>query len=149
MKVSTTQTILIVEDSEDDYEYTEQALREANLKNPIHRCVDGQDALDYLSHLKHEENKERRSFPGIILLDLNMPGIDGREVLRTVKGDDKLKRIPVIVLTTSSDEWDISECYKEGANTYIQKPVNIDNFLAAIRRLKEYWFEIAILPKVE
>jgi len=141
-KITSGQTIMVVEDSDDDYEYTEQALRESNLTNPIHRCMDGQDALDTLY-----SNSKDNTKPGIILLDLNMPKIDGRTVLKKIKEDENLKEIPVIVLTTSSDEIDIDGCYKDGANTYIQKPVDINNFLDAIKRLKEYWFEIAILPK--
>ncbi|MCL4171087.1 UNVERIFIED_CONTAM: hypothetical protein GTU68_015437 [Idotea baltica] len=76
-----------------------------------------------------------------------MPGIDGRKVLSKIKTDPNLKDIPVVILTTSSDEHDIDECYKLGANTYIKKPVDLENFMQAIKRLKEYWFEIAILPK--
>jgi len=140
------QTILIVEDSDDDYEYTEEALRESNLKNPLFRVENGQEALDYL-YQTGEFNAQNAPRPGIILLDLNMPGIDGREVLKRLKSDADLKEIPTVVLTTSADEKDIEACYKDGANTYIQKPVNLDGFFAAIKRLREYWFEIAILPK--
>ncbi len=144
--ISNSQTILIVEDSDDDYETTQMALKESNLANPLARCEDGQEALDYLYHDgSYASVKPPR--PGIILLDLNMPGLDGRKVLEKIKLDDTLKEIPVVVLTTSSDERDIDACYKIGANTYIQKPVDLENFMAAIKRLKEYWFEIAILPK--
>lgn len=145
-KISEGQVILIVEDSDDDYEYTEQAFRESRLKNPIRRCEDGQQALDYL-YQKGNYNRDNAPRPGIVLLDLNMPGIDGREVLRRVKSDDHLTDIPVVVLTTSLDSQDIDASYKEGANTYIQKPVDMDSLFSAIKRLKEYWFEIAILPK--
>jgi CheY-like chemotaxis protein len=138
------QTILIVEDSDDDYETTEIALRESNLKNPLVRCENGEQALDYLYKRGNHIEAKR---PGIILLDLNMPGIGGRDVLRQIKSDKTIKDIPVVVLTTSSDERDIDECYAMGANTYIQKPVDLENFMAAIKRMKEYWFEIAILPK--
>ena len=134
------QTILIVEDSPDDFEVAERALRESNLMNPIHHCLDGDSALEYMYDTSSPK-------PGIVLLDLNMPGTDGREVLNKLKNDPDFCEIPVIILTTSSDERDIEDCYKIGANTYIQKPVDLDNFFAAIKRLKEYWFEIAILPK--
>lgn len=142
------QTILIVDDSDDDYETTIIALEETNLANPLARCENGQDAIDYLFK-QGEYIDDKTTKPGIILLDLNMPGIDGRKVLNKIKNDDNLKDIPVVILTTSSDERDIEECYKMGANTYVQKPVNLDNFMSAIKRLKEYWFEIAILPKAE
>lgn len=137
--------VLIVEDSDDDFMFTERALKETNFKNPIVRCVDGQDALDYIfTRGKYDEN---RVLPGLILLDLNMPGIGGEEVLSEVKGSEELKYIPVIVLTTSADEQDIDGCYKKGANTYIQKPVDLDKLFQAVKHMKEYWFEIAVLPK--
>ena len=145
--ISASQIIMIVEDSDDDYETTELALKESNLANPLVRCEDGQQALDYL-YAEGEYAQQSPPKPGIILLDLNMPGIDGRKVLNKIKQDAQLKEIPVVVLTTSADERDIDDCYKIGANTYIQKPVNLDGFIQAIKRLKEYWFEIAILPKV-
>ncbi|MFK7974887.1 MAG: response regulator [Halioglobus sp.] len=145
--VSKSQPILIVEDSDDDYEATDRALRHSgNLLNPLLRCRNGQEALDFVYRQGHY-NAENAPRPGLILLDLNMPGIDGREVLIRLKSDAELKDIPVIVLTTSSDERDIEECYKDGANTYITKPVELDGFFKAIERLKEYWLEIAILPK--
>ena len=145
--ISASQTVLIVEDSDDDYEMTEMALRESNLANPLARCENGQDALDYL-YREGDYADSSPPRPGVILLDLNMPGVDGRRVLEKIKSDDALKDIPVVVLTTSSDGRDIDDCYKIGANTYIQKPVDLENFMQAIRRLKEYWFEIAILPKM-
>ena len=85
--------------------------------------------------------------PGIILLDLNLPGTDGREVLAEIKGDPSLKTIPVIVLTTSTDEIDIERCYQAGANSYVHKPVGLDGFMTALQRLKDYWFEIVVFPK--
>jgi len=133
------QTILIVEDSEDDYEATMRAFKRTNLKNPIQRAASGEEAL---SKLRGGESR-----PGLILLDLNMPGLDGRRILAILKSDQVLRKIPVVVLTTSSDERDIEECYALGANTYIQKPVDLDGLFAAVQRLKEYWFEIALLPK--
>jgi len=138
-----TQSILIVEDSEDDYEATIRAFKKTNLHNPVHWCKSGQEALDFL------KAAGENSMPGLILLDLNMPGMDGRKTLELIKQDVKLKWIPVIVLTTSGDERDIDACYQIGANTYVQKPVNFDGLIEAIKRLKEYWFEIALLPKEE
>ena len=133
------QTILIVEDSEDDYEATIRAFKRTNLKNPIRRAASGTEALSIL--------REGDAHPGLILLDLNMPGIDGRRILAIIKSDPFMRKIPVVVLTTSSDERDVEECYALGANTYIQKPVDLDGLFAAIHRLKEYWFEIALLPR--
>lgn len=144
--VSKSQLILIVENSDDDYEATERAMRRSgNLLNPIFRCRSGQDALDFL-YQQGDYTPATAPRPGLILLDLNMPGVDGRDVLIQVKNDEDLKNIPVIVLTTSSSERDIEACYKDGANTYITKPVELDGFFKAIERLKQYWLEIAILP---
>lgn len=134
------QPILVVEDSEDDFEATRRAFTHANLRNPIAHAASGDAALEYLQ--SHTENP-----PGIILLDLNMPGMDGRKTLEIIKQLPHLKRIPIVVLTTSDDERDIHACYQLGANTYIQKPVDFEGLINAIKHLKEYWFEIALLPK--
>ena len=147
-KIEDHQLILIVEDSDDDYEATIRAFKKSgNLKNPLHRCEDGEDAIAYLEQTGPYENDSSVRRPGIILMDLNMPGTDGRTALKQIKGNSLLKDIPVVVLTTSNDPLDIEACYKGGANTYIQKPVNLDGFFRAIKQLREYWFEIAILPK--
>jgi two-component system, response regulator len=139
-KLPESQPILIVEDSPDDFEATKRAFAKANLRNVIQRAESGEEALKYL---RVESNPK----PGIILLDLNMPGLDGRKTLEIIKQSQDLKTIPVVVLTTSNDERDVQACYALGANTYIQKPVDFDGLIAAIKRLKEYWFEIALLPK--
>jgi two-component system response regulator len=143
------QPILLIEDSPEDYEATLRAFRRSGLKNPIHRCEDGEEALDYLFRRGRYADPASSPCPGVVLLDLNLPGTDGREVLAAIKGDERLKEIPVVVLTTSSDERDINACYRAGANSYIQKPVDIDGFVKAIERLNGYWFEVVILPKVE
>ena len=146
--VTAAQTILVVDDSDDDYDATVRALTKgANLKNPIHRCEDGRDALNYLRQRGRYACSGIAPRPGIILLDLNMPGIDGRSVLDEIKHDDDLKSIPTIIMTNSDDERDIDACYHMGANTYIRKPLNLSSFFEAMARLKEYWFEIAVLPK--
>jgi two-component system response regulator len=135
-----TQPILIVEDSDDDFEATKRAFTKANLRNPIDHAYSGEEALAYLK-------SSTQLKPGIILLDLNMPGMDGRRTLDIIKQDKNLKKIPVVILTTSDDERDVKACYELGANTYIQKPVDFDGLISAIKQLKEYWFEIALLPK--
>lgn len=138
---------MIVEDSPVDYETTMRAFSKAGLANPVIHCQDGDQALDFLyGRGEFAQGRDSRR-PGIILLDLNLPGTDGREVLQEIKQDPELKRIPVIVLTTSSDERDIERCYADGANSYIAKPVELANFIEAIQRLKDYWFEIVVLPK--
>ena len=142
------QPILLVEDSPEDFETTERAFRKSGLRNPIFRCSDGDDALDYLHRRGAYADPEKSPRPGVILLDLNLPGTDGREVLSEIKADPALKQIPVVVLTTSRDERDVDACYKAGASSYIQKPVDLDGFIKAIERLNGYWFEVVILPKV-
>lgn len=147
-QVGETQTILIVDDSDDDYDATMRALQKHdNLKNPLYRCEDGRAALDYLFQRNGYAAAGAAPRPGLILLDLNMPGIDGRKVLAEIKGHSSLRSIPVVVMTHSEDDRDIKSCYEMGANTYIKKPLNWTGFFEAMQRLKEYWFEIAILPR--
>jgi two-component system response regulator len=149
MTVTKRQTILIVEDSPEDYEATVRAFRKAGLANSIHRCENGDEALDYLLRRGIYADPEKSPRPGIILLDLNLPGLDGREVLTVIKKDSDLKKIPTVVLTTSMDERDIEDCYVNGANSYIHKPVDLNGLMIAIQRLRDYWFEIVVLPKEE
>ena len=143
---SPNQPILLVEDSPEDFETTERAFRKSGLKNPIIRCSDGDEALELLFRRGRFADAPR---PGVILLDLNLPGTDGRDVLAEIKADPALKQIPVIVLTTSSDDRDVEACYKAGASSYIQKPVDLDGFMQAIERLNDYWFEVVILPRAQ
>jgi CheY-like chemotaxis protein len=141
------QAVLLVEDSPEDFEATVRALRRSGLANPIYRCEDGDQALDFLYHRGRFADPAAAPRPGLILLDLNLPGTDGREVLETIKADEALRPIPVVVLTTSTDERDVERCYRAGANSYIKKPVDLDGFLRAVQRLTEFWFEVVILPR--
>ena len=138
--------ILMVEDSPEDFVTATRAFKQASLANPIYRCEDGDDALDFLYHRGAYTDVEEAPRPNVILLDLNLPGTDGREVLATLKQDENLKRIPVIILTTSTDPTDIRACYDAGANSYLQKPVDFAGFVEAIQRLKGYWLELSVLP---
>ena len=142
------QPILLVEDSPEDFEATVRAFKKSGLRNPIVRCEDGDSALDYLFRRGQWADPESSPRPGVILLDLNLPGTDGREVLQEIKKHDQLRHIPIIVLTTSNDERDVDACYQAGANSYVQKPVDMDGFIRAIERLNGYWFEVVVLPKV-
>ena len=139
--------ILLVEDSPEDFEATVRAFNRSGLRNPIVRCEDGDTALDYLHRRGRYASPDQAPRPGVILLDLNLPGTDGREVLQEIKGNEELRQIPVIVLTTSTDDRDVNACYQAGANSYIQKPVDMDGFIRAIERLNGYWFEVVVLPK--
>lgn len=138
--------ILLVDDNDDDCEATLRSLKKNHVVNPVHRCSNGQDALDYLYGQGKYASQGACIRPDLILLDLNMPGIDGRQVLSQLKKDENLRSIPVVVLTTSADVKDVDQCYNIGASTYIQKPVSFDGLTEAIRAMKDYWFGVAILP---
>ena len=141
------QPILLIEDNPEDFQAILRAFAKAGLANPIIRCEDGDDALEYLFGRGRYAPPANTPRPGIILLDLNLPGTDGYEVLVSLKKSSRLKKIPVIVLTTSCAENDIEQCYQAGASSYICKPVDLGGLMRAIQGLKEYWFEIAVFPK--
>ena len=141
------QLILIIEDNDDDFIATMRAFKKSNLINPVQRCTNGDQALDYLLQLGEFSAPGKAPRPNIILLDLNLPGTDGRSLLETIKLAPDLQKIPVIVLTTSHAEQDIEQCYAAGANSYVQKPVDFERFVKAIVQLSEYWLEVSILPK--
>ncbi|MEZ0225465.1 MAG: response regulator [Alphaproteobacteria bacterium] len=132
--------VLVVEDSLDDFEATQRAFRKAGLDKKIEHLNSGEEALRYL-------RTPGNSWPSLILLDLNMPGMGGRKTLEFIKKDDSLKDIPVVVLTTSNYDADVRMCYALGANTYVQKPVDFDALSASIRCIKEYWLDTALLPE--
>ena len=142
------QIIMVVEDSDDDYEATERGLlRDGRLVNQLIRFETGEAALDHLLCAADDGCADTNLVPGVILLDLNLPGKGGAEFLANIKKIPKLCRIPVVVLTTSGDPRDIQRCYDLGANTYIQKPVDLDRFFAAVGQLRDYWIDLAILPE--
>lgn len=147
MAANEKQLILIVEDNDDDYMATMRAFKKANFANPIRRCTTGDQALDYLGQRGEFAAPGAAPRPSIILLDLNLPGTDGRDVLRIIKADKNLLMIPVIVLTTSHADQDIEQCYAAGSNSYVQKPVDFEGFVLAIARLSDYWLNVSILPK--
>ncbi|OFX83805.1 MAG: two-component system response regulator [Bacteroidetes bacterium GWF2_33_16] len=138
--------ILLVEDNQMDVVLTLDAFREAKLKNKIHVAHNGQEALDYLYGRDKYANREEFPLPALILLDLKMPGVDGFEVLRQVKSTEKLKRIPVIILTSSREEGDRALSYDIGANSYLLKPVSFDGFTDVVRKIDDYWFSLNINP---
>ncbi|HEX6053672.1 MAG TPA: response regulator [Gemmatimonadaceae bacterium] len=139
-------TILMADDDADDRMMAEDAMRESRLGNSF-RCVeDGQELMDYLTRTgKYAEAHPPR--PGLILLDLNMPRKDGRQALREIKSDPELRRIPVVVLTTSKAEEDVLRSYDLGANSFITKPVTFDRLVEIVRTLGNYWFKIVELPE--
>lgn len=135
--------ILLVEDNPGDVDLTLEALEDAKMRNNVSVARDGQEALDFL---RRKEGFEDTPRPDLILLDLNLPRKDGREVLATIKEDPDLKRIPVVVLTTSTDEKDVLEAYEHRANAYIVKPVDFGQFFKAVRSLEDFWLTVVKLP---
>lgn len=138
--------ILLVEDSPEDRMATMRAMKKVGVTAEVVACTDGDDALDFLTNGGKYVGHPARGLPSIVLLDLNMPGTDGREVLATMKSDPALKSIPVIVLTTSGDARDIQGSYLAGASSYVTKPVDQAAFVDTIRKLKEWWLETIVLP---
>jgi CheY-like chemotaxis protein len=136
--------VLLVEDSPSDAAMTVAALREGRIANNMRVVGDGDIAL---AVLRNEPPFEDAARPDVILLDLNLPRKDGREVLAEIKADEDLKRIPVIVLTTSTAFADISRSYDLHANAYVTKPVGLDGFFSAIRGIEEFWFSVVRLPE--
>lgn len=141
-----TQPLLVIEDSDEDFEAFGRMMRKSCVGNPIYRCIDGDDALDFLYHTGEYVDSARAPRPAIILLDLNLPGTDGREVLEQIKKDEELKTIPVVVFTTSSNPKDIEVCYRYGVNGYIVKPIDIKKLMKTLQVFIDYWFEFVILP---
>ena len=135
--------ILLIEDNEGDVRLTIEALKEGNVPNNMTVAKDGETAMAILGRQGEFATASR---PDIILLDLNLPRKDGREVLEDIKVDDSLKVIPVVVLTTSRDEYDVVKSYKLHANCYVVKPVDLDRFLDVVKTIEEFWFTIVVLP---
>jgi CheY-like chemotaxis protein len=136
-------SLLIIEDSDEDFAAFERIARRSTIKNPIYRCADGDEALDFLYQLGPYVEAPR---PSMILLDLNLPGTDGRDVLRQIKQDETLKTIPVVVFTTSSNPKDVNICYQQGVNGYLIKPIDVNQLKRTVQLFFEYWFKASMLP---
>ena len=145
MSRNTAAAILYVEDDPDDRLLAEMAHRDSGVVNPLLIVADGDEALEYLRRVGRHADRGGTAQPGIILLDLNMPGTDGRETLAIVKADPALRRIPVVILTTSSAVRDIATSYEHGANSYIVKPTAFASLVRLFERLCDHWFEIGSL----
>ena len=139
-------SILIADDDADDRQMTQEALHECRLVNDVHFVEDGEQLLDHLFRRGAYAHLEGTPLPGLILLDLNMPRKDGREALKEIKVHPDLRRIPIVVLTTSKAEEDILRTYDLGVNSYVTKPVTFDSLVQTIKVLGQYWFEIVQLP---
>jgi len=139
--------ILLVEDNPDHAELTIKALKQNNVSNEIYIVNDGQEALDFMYH--HGKYADEKNFPrpGLILLDIKLPKVDGIEVLKQLKDDPQFKSIPVIMLTTSDRDEEIAKSYAGGANSYVVKPMDFEEFMKKVRELKLYWTITNSLPK--
>lgn len=142
-------TILMADDDEDDRLLTQDALRESRVLNSLHFVEDGVDLMEYLRKEGKYATGAPCPRPSLILLDLNMPRMDGREALRNIKSDENLRGIPVVILTTSKQEEDMVRGYNLGAASYITKPVNFDGLVDLMRALGKYWVEFVELPTPE
>ena len=138
-------TILLADDDPDDRRLTQDAFEESRLANDLRVVEDGQELLDYLRRDGRFQG-EHAPRPGLILLDLNMPRLDGREALQAIKADPSLRSIPIVVLTTSKSEEDVFRSYDLGVNSFITKPVSFQGLVEVVRVLGHYWFEIVELP---
>jgi CheY-like chemotaxis protein len=140
------QIILVVEDSDEDFAAFTRVMRTSAFKNPVYRVEDGEEALDYLYQTGSYSKPSTAPRPTVILLDLNLPGTDGREIIQQVKQDEALKSIPIVVFTTSSNPKDIETCYRYGVNSYLLKPIGSQALINTIQDFFHYWFEVTVLP---
>ena len=138
--------ILLVEDRRMDVELTLDAFREAQLNDTVHVAWTGEQALDYLFGRGEFGDRDRHPMPDLVLLDLKLPGIDGQEVLRQVKATPGLRRLPVVVLTSSREQRDRLECYDHGVNSFLVKPIDFDGFMDVVREVDAYWLNLNVPP---
>lgn len=136
--------ILLVEDNDGDIRLTQEAFKESKLKCKIDVTKDGAAAMDYLNQVGDYKDKKT---PDLIILDLNLPKKDGREVLNEIKADNQLKKIPVVILTTSHDEEDVCRSYGLHANAYVTKPLDFGKFMDVVKKIGDFWFTVVKLPK--
>lgn len=136
--------IMLVEDNPGDVRLTVEALKEARMTNALHVTQDGVEAMSFL---RREQPYGEAPRPDLIILDLNLPKKDGREVLTEIKGDPTLRQIPVVVMTTSSDDRDVLRAYDHHVNCYITKPVDFDQFVRVVRSVDDFWLSIVTLPR--
>ena len=140
--------LLVVEDSDEDFAVLQRLMQRMAVQNPIYRCADGDEVLDFLYQVGDYTDLDIAPRPSIILLDLNLPGTDGREVLEQLKHDGNLRDIPVVVFTTSSNPQDIEFCYQNGANGYLVKPINSIELQRTVQAFVDYWLEVNTPPSL-
>lgn len=139
--------LLVAEDSDEDFAVFQRFMGRLEVKNPIYRCADGDEVLDFLYQEGEYEDEAPR--PSVILLDLNLPGLDGRELLKKIKQDESFRKIPIVVFTTSSNPEDVDLCYQRGANGYLIKPVGMPELQKTLRSFVDFWLETNILPDAQ
>ena len=139
-------TLLVIEDSDEDFEAFHRMMKYTTTQCRVYRCHDGDEAIDFLLHTGQYADVNSAPVPSVILLDLNLPGLSGQEVLSYVKQSESLKKIPVIVLSTSNNPKDIQGCYQTGVNSYLIKPIDAIQFKQTVQVFMEYWFNAIVLP---
>lgn len=141
--------LLVVEDSNEDFRLLQRLMQRFEVKNPIYRCSDGDELLNYLYREGVYQNHKKAPRPSVILLDLNLPGVDGRYVLERIKQDTTFREIPIVVFTTSSNPEDIELCYQKGANGYLIKPMDYKELQNIMRAFVNYWLEANVAPVIK
>lgn len=142
-----TRPLLIVEDSDEDFEAITWALRKAGLNRPIDRCTRAQEALQRLSPMRGGNDPGAAPMPCLVLLDLNLPGMDGRQFLRQLRARENPPAVPVVVLSTSINPLDVEACYRLGVAGYLNKPLKLESLVESMRTLSAYWFGLVLLPE--
>jgi len=138
--------VLLAEDNPNDVELTLRAFQKSNLQNKVHVAKDGEEALEFIFATGRYADRDINFPPKVVLLDLKLPKVSGIEVLRKIKGDERTRTIPVVVVTSSQESQDIEECYKLGVNSYIQKPIEFENFVKAVTDVGLYWLLVNKSP---
>jgi CheY-like chemotaxis protein len=141
--------LLVVEDSHEDFKMLQRLMRRMAVQNPIYRCTSGDEVLDFLCQEGNYQDPKIAPRPSVILLDLNLPGIDGRDVLERLKQDNSFREIPIVVFTTSSNPKDIELCYQKGANGYLIKPMDAQDLQKTLQAFVDYWLQANTPPIFE
>ena len=138
--------LLVIEDSDEDFAALARIITKAKISSPVYRCEDGESALEFLHHQGEYQDQYLAPRPSLIVLDLNLPGTDGKEVLTEIKQDENLQTIPVVILSTSSNPKDVDACYRHGVSGYMVKPMGVERLNQLVKTFLEYWFNTVELP---